>query len=80
MPKSAKPFWREFKKAYYVRFKGRMLALGKDKAEAEHRWHELVAGAPAPLPSTCKAVAQLAVVFDGHAEVHYGKRDNIPGE
>ena len=67
MSKTAKPFWSASKTAYYVRHRGRLVSLGPDKAKADRRWRELEAGAPAPLPNSCKTVAQLAVAFDGHA-------------
>lgn len=43
MSRRPKPWWRKRRKAWYVKIDGKQYNLGPDKAEAENKFHQLMA-------------------------------------
>lgn len=68
MARSPKPWFREERNAWFVTIRGERHNLGPDKADADRRFHELMAKKPEPVQEKPRGVLTVAEILDKYLD------------
>ena len=74
MPRTPKPWFRKQNATWYIRKDGKQIPLGKDKAEAHRKFHELMSGKPEPVTNSHESAYELACKFLVWCRKHRAER------